>query len=161
MAAYTIQRITAEDRATLDQFFEQHWGEAKMVVHGTVYVSKQLAGFVATEQNEWLGVVTFHHVGETTEVVSLDSLRERQGIGTTLMAAVAEEARAHGSKRLWLETTNDNLHALRFFQKRGYTLVALRQNAVEAARKLKPTIPLTGYEGIPIRDEIELEFSLE
>jgi hypothetical protein len=36
----------------------------------------------------------------------------------------------------------------------------IQRNAVEAARQLKP-IPLIGADGIPLRDEIELELTLE
>ncbi len=54
-------------------------------------------------------------------------------------------------------TTNDNLRALGFYQKRGTVLVAVYRNAMDAARKLKPQIPMIGMNGIPLRDEIELE----
>ena len=60
-------------------------------------------------------------------------------------------------QRLWLVTTNDNLAALKFWQKRGYRLVAVHRNAIAQARRIKPQIPITGQDGIPIRDEIELE----
>jgi GNAT superfamily N-acetyltransferase len=73
---------------------------------------------------------------------------------------VAESARAAGCRRLWLITTNDNLPALRFYQKRGFVLVRLHRGAVAGSRRLKPEIPLTGSEGIPIRDELELELEL-
>jgi hypothetical protein len=54
------------------------------------------------------------------------------------------------------------MHALRFYQKRGFSLAAVHRNAVdEARRKLKPEIPIIGLDGIPIRDEIELEMALE
>jgi hypothetical protein len=59
-----------------------------------------------------------------------------------------------------LITTNDNTAALRFWQKRGFKLLRVHRNAVEKSRKLKPEIPLTGNDGIPIRDEIELEMML-
>jgi hypothetical protein len=59
---------------------------------------------------------------------------------------------------VWLVTTNDNLDALRFYQRRGFRLAKLRRGAVDAARsRLKPTIPEVGSFGIPIRDEIVLE----
>jgi hypothetical protein len=61
---------------------------------------------------------------------------------------------------LWLITNNDNLPALGFFQKRGLSLVAVYRNAVDVARRLKPEIPLVGKNGIPLRDEIELEMVL-
>jgi ribosomal protein S18 acetylase RimI-like enzyme len=60
-------------------------------------------------------------------------------------------------KILKLITTNDNLQALKFYQKRGFRLMEICQNAVEEARKIKPEIPKVGYYGIPIVDEILLE----
>ena len=59
-----------------------------------------------------------------------------------------------------LITTNDNTHALRFYQKLGFELTALYCHAVDLSRKLKPSIPETGQDGIPIRDEIELQLRL-
>ena len=75
--------------------------------------------------------------------------------------AVTQVAREAGCKRLWLITTNDNLHALRFYQKRGFRLVAVHRSAVDAARQLKPRISLIGNDQIPLPDEIELEMLLE
>jgi GNAT superfamily N-acetyltransferase len=91
------------------------------------------------------------------EIVTLDNLGDRRGVGTALIEAVMETARAAGCRRLWLITTNDNLRALRFYQKRGFRLVRLSPDAVTAARRIKPEIPLVGEDGIPLRDELELE----
>ena len=54
-------------------------------------------------------------------------------------------------------TLNDDLDALKFWQKRGFRLVSAYLNAMEAARKLKPQLPVAGENGIPLRDEIEME----
>ncbi len=62
---------------------------------------------------------------------------------------------------MFLITTNDNTPALRFYQRRGFRLVALRPGAIDAARRLKPGIPAVGLDGIPLRDEIELEQALD
>ena len=70
-----------------------------------------------------------------------------------------DEARRHGARRLWLVTTNDNTHALRFYQRRGFDLVRLDRGAVDRARVLKPSIPLEN-DGIPMRHELELELLL-
>lgn len=59
--------------------------------------------------------------------------------------------------RIWLITTNDNLNALGFYQKRGFRIKAVYPGAVDEARRIKPEIPLAASNGIPIRDEIELE----
>jgi Acetyltransferase (GNAT) family len=42
-----------------------------------------------------------------------------------LLAAVAEEAVRRGARRLWLITSNDNLDALRFYQRRGIVAEAI------------------------------------
>ncbi|WP_215909533.1 hypothetical protein [Streptacidiphilus fuscans] len=57
----------------------------------------------------------------------------------------------------WLVTTNDNLDALRFYQRRGLRIVGVAPGAVDAARRFKPSIPVTGEYGIPLRDELTLE----
>ena len=89
------------------------------------------------------------------------SFVEKIGIGATLINKVKGITKSQGCKRIWLITTNDNTHAIRFYQKRGLVLAALYKNAIEESRKLKPEIPFEGFDGIPIRDEIELELVLE
>lgn len=76
------------------------------------------------------------------------------------MEQVLAAARGADCRRVWLVTTNDNLHALRFYQKRGFDLVALHRNAVDRSRRLKP-IPRCGLDGIPIRHELELDILLK
>jgi hypothetical protein len=58
---------------------------------------------------------------------------------------------------LRVTTTNDNLNALRFYQRRGFRMTEVRPGAVDRARSQKPSIPLVGEFGIPIHDEIDLE----
>jgi len=82
------------------------------------------------------------------------------GIGTALVNAVRLVAVASKTRRLWLITTNANIEALRFYQRRGFSLVAIHRNALEESRKLKPEIPAIGSNGIPLRDELELEMLL-
>ena len=105
-------------------------------------------------------MVTYCIRGGECEIISLDSLREGQGIGTALVKAVIAEARKGGCSRVVLSTTNDNLRALGFYQRRGFALVQVRSGAVDKSRKLKPGIPTTGMDGIPLRDEIELALKL-
>ena len=155
-----IRRLTIEDIPRLRQFWVEHWGSDFVVAHGTMYHPENVNGFVVENDNEWIGLVTFIIAKDECEVTSLDSLREGQGVGTKLIHAVVDKARNQTCKRVFLITTNDNLHALRFYQKRGFELVAVYRGAVNESRKIKPSIPLTGNDGIPIRDEIELEMKL-
>jgi ribosomal protein S18 acetylase RimI-like enzyme len=154
------RRLNQNDIPHLRRFWMEHWGSDVMVIHGEVLHTDQLEGFVVEERGDWTGLITFLCREGEMEVTSLDSLREGQGLGTKLIDLVVEEARSRKCKRLSLITTNDNLHALSFYQKRGFQMAAIHRGAVDEARKLKPSIPKIGAHGIPMRDEIELEMVL-
>ena len=156
----SLRKLTPEDAPWVKAFWIEHWGSDRMVVHGQAYTSAGLPGFVMEANGQVVGLATYRIEQDACELMSLDSLIEGQGIGAQLLQAVTEAARQAGLRRLYLSTTNDNLRALRFYQKRGYRLCALRPGAVMETRKLKPAIPLIGLEGIPIRDELELEKDL-
>ena len=92
------------------------------------------------------------------ELVAINAFSRYQGIGSALLRSIVD--RLEGFETLRLTTTNDNLDALRFYQRRGFRLQALRPGAVEAARAHKPTISAVGEHGIPIRDEVDLTLQL-
>jgi N-acetylglutamate synthase-like GNAT family acetyltransferase len=155
-----LRCLTQDDLPRLRQFWIEHWGGEEMISRGTIYRPEQLEGFVVEDGEEWVGLLTFVIQADECEVMSLDSLREGQGIGSKLIDQITDEARTQGCKRLFLITTNDNLNALGFYQKRGFEIVAIHRGAVNESRKRKPSIPLVGYNNIPLRDEIELEMPL-
>ena len=155
-----IRRLTRDDLPRLRQFWKENWGDEFVVAHGVIYYPDAMNGFIAFDGDEWVGEITFTFSGEDCEIVSLDSLREGQGIGTKLIQAVVEEARKQNCNRVFLITTNDNLHALGFYQRRGFELVRINRGAVNESRKIKPGISLIGMNNIPLRDEIELEMNL-
>jgi len=155
-----IRRLTSDDLPRLRQFWKENWGDEFVVAHGVIYYPNTLDGFIAFDGDEWAGEITYAFSGNDCEIVSLDSLRNGQGIGTKLIQAVAEEARQQNRKRIFVITTNDNLNALGFYQKRGFHLVKINRDAMIETRKLKPGIPLIGENNIPLRDEIELEMML-
>ena len=108
-----------------------------------------------------VGVATYVVDGEDCEVLTLHAATRHCGIGTALLDAVQDVAREAGCARLWLVTTNDNVEALRFYQRRGFRLATLRPGAVDTSRELlKPEIPASGSFGIPLRDELELVLGL-
>jgi ribosomal protein S18 acetylase RimI-like enzyme len=160
MADIYIRSLSVDDKDWVEKLMPELWGDSTVVGHGTVYRPHELPGFVALQDGEVVGLLTYCTEGENCEVVTINSLRPASGIGTALIEAASNAARQAGCKRLWLITTNDNLTALRFYQKRGFVLAALHRDAVEQSRKLKPAIPLVGESGIPLRDELELELLL-
>lgn len=159
MSDIFIRPVDSDDGDWIAQFITERWGAEFVAAHYEVYHCRDLPGFVATEGEKKVGLLTYKIVAGDCEVVSLDSLQPCVGIGTGLIDAVKGAAYESGCKRLWLVTTNDNMNALRFYQKRGFAMVKINRNAIEFARNLKP-VPLTGADGIPLRDEIELEMML-
>ena len=149
-----------DDLSHVRQLWRERWGDEFLAVHGVLYHPDALEGYVALDGEEWLGLITYSFSDCGCEIVSIDSLCENTGIGTALVDKVIIEARQKKCKRVFLTTTNDNLRALGFYQKRGFELALLRRNAVNESRKTKPNIPLIGGHGIPLRDEIELELLL-
>ncbi len=155
-----LEEFSNTHKAWARKLLEDNWASCSVVSRGRIHRADLLPGFVAAINNNPLGLLTYHVSVREFEIVTLNSLREGIGIGTLLVDAARASARQAGCKRLWLITTNDNLAAVRFYQKRGFELVAVHRGAVEESRKLKPEIPKTGRNGIPIRDEIELEIRL-
>ena len=141
-------------------FIQDQWGSTRVVSKGRMFDPSELEGFAAVADEKVVGLVTFRVERDECEVVTLNSLSEGTGTGSSLLNAVRDTAIKARCRRLWLITTNDNLSALRFYQKWGLRITAIYPNALERSRMLKPEIPLLGKEGIPIRDEIELEMIL-
>ena len=160
MTRIMLRRLTQADLPRLRQFWRENWGDEFVVAHGVIYYPDELDGFIAFDRHEWVGEITYTISEHDCEIVSLDSMREGQGLGTRLINAVIEEARKQTCRRVFLITTNDNLNALGFYQKRGFELVKMHRGAVNESRKIKPSIPLLGMNNIPLRDEIELEMKL-
>ncbi len=152
-----IKPLSAADKAWVLERTELLFSGTFLVSRDIVHDPTQLPGFIAVQDGERVGLATYHIAGDRCEVVSLDALCQYLGIGSELLLAVEAAARAEGCTSLWCITTNDNLDALRFFQRRGFVITDIRLDSMQKIRLLKPGIPLTGCHGIPIRDEIELE----
>ena len=158
MDSFDIRSVESSDRGWIGRFVSEHWGASLVVVHGVTYYPERLPGFYALRGDERVGLATYSIDGEECELVTLDSLAP--GAGSALVEVVKGAAQDNHCRRLWLVTTNDNTDALRFYQKRGFEIVAVHKGAVARSRKIKPEIPLIGNHGIPIRDEIELAILL-
>jgi len=157
----TLRRLIKDDLPRLRQVWKDNWGDEFIVAHGVIYHPDPLDGFIAFDGHEWVGEITYDFSENGCEIVTLDSVREGQGLGTKLINGVVDEARKKNCRRVFLITTNDNLNALGFYQKRGFEMVRINRGAVNESRKIKPSIPMIGMNNIPLRDEIELEILLK
>ena len=155
-----IERIDSLNRRLVDEFIINHWFTTKMIVRGKEIDMTDTDGFYVVEREEIIALITYIIYGKSMEIMSLDSLIENHGIGTLLLEQVIEEAKRIGCKKIVLITTNDNINAIRFYQKRGFDMARLFRNAMEVSRKMKPEIPLIGDNSIPLKHEIEFEMIL-
>ncbi|MEA4963759.1 GNAT family N-acetyltransferase [Lutispora sp.] len=156
-----IKAISSENRRQIDDFISSHWFSTDMVVKGELVDMTVLDGFAVYDNEAVIGLVTYRIRSNECEIMSLDSLRGKQGIGTALVNKVIEIAREKKCTKIKLVTTNDNINAIRFYQKRGFDMTNLYRNALNVSRELKPSIPLLGDFDIPIKHEIEFEMDLK
>jgi len=160
MTEIQIIPIEEKDNEWVSSLLAKQWGSTIIVSRGKTHQANKLPGFIALIEAKKVGLITYFIENNDCEIVTLDSLVEGKGVGIALLEKVKKVAKEKNCKRVWLITTNDNMEALRFYQKRGFVLSALYPNALEQSRKLKPEIPKIGRDNIPLRDEIELEIKL-
>ena len=135
------------------------WG-AIVASAGVVHDLTARPALVASIDGSPAGLLSWHVDGDQLEVLGLEAWVPGRGVGAALLRAARAEALAHGCRRLWLITNNDNIDALRFYQRRGWELVAVHRGGADRSRALKPSIPSVGDHGIPVHHEVELEFRL-
>lgn len=152
-----VRPLREDERGWVRSTIQQRWGSEIVVAHGVVYEPTVLPGFVAEDVGGPVGLLTYVLEGDACEIVTIDAFEEGRGIGTALIGAAMEL----GARRLWLITTNDNVRAQRFYERRGFELVAVHEGAVDRSRSAKPEIPLLGDGGVEIHDELEYEFRPE
>jgi GNAT superfamily N-acetyltransferase len=117
---------------------------------------------LAERDGKLAGVLTYVIRGDDCEILTLHASERGRGAGTALVEAVERLAAEHGCRRLWVLTTNDNVDALRFYQRRAFRLAELHRGAVDDSRaRLKPELPEVGDHGIPLRDELVLDKELK
>lgn len=155
-----IRKIKNSDRQWIRSIFNYYWGGDTIVTKGFIHSFNDLDGFVAALGAEKVGLITYKILGKELEITSVNSLKENKGIGSAMLDAIIALARKQKMKRVWMLTTNDNIDALKFYQKRDFVLKNIYPDEIKLSRELKQSIPLIGNYGIPIRDEIELEVIL-
>jgi RimJ/RimL family protein N-acetyltransferase len=161
LADLSIRKIGIADRHLINTFIGKQWGSPYGVSRGKRYLVSELPGFICRQNEQIIGLITYHIHNNDCEIVTLDSTIPNRGLGSRLILKVIDQARAQKCRRVWLITTNDNIRAIRFYQKFGFEWVAFHQNAISESRKLKPEIPQYGNDDIPIKHEIEFEYILK
>ena len=158
--ALRVRDLRLDERAWVQALLSARWHGPRIVTRGVVHEATTLPGVVAERHGERVGLATYRIADGACELITLDALEPRRGIGRALLEAVQTRARARAATRLWLVTTNDNQPAIDFYTHCGLAQVAIHRGAASLARRLKPSIPEVAPNGIPIEDEVEYEVRL-
>ena len=159
MAGFVRPYDPVADELWAAGFLDAHLGGRRQVRRGEII--DVLAPGLGMVAGDGVGVLTYRVEADAIELTAVAAEPRGRGTGTALVEALIDLAPASGASRIWLVTTNDNLDALAFYQRRGFRLSDIRVRAVDEARRtLKPTIPVIGEHGIEMHDELELTWSL-
>lgn len=156
-----IKRIDENDKDKIIKIIEKEWGSRIIVSKGKKYNINDLPGFIAKFDNKIVGIITYYINNKKCEIISLNVIKENIGIGTKLIEQVKLEALNKKCKKILLITTNDNINAIKFYQKKGFNIKKVNINAIKRSRKIKPGIPEKGFYNIPILHEVEFELKIK
>ena len=154
----TIRPAVPDDYTRITELCNHFWGEVEVETFGCSYHIDVLSAFVACDEDEVVGMASYAREENAINLVVLAVLPLWQGRGVShlLVSALIELARAEPVERIILTTTNDDLPALGFYQRMGFTITnVLVGNMLEHHDGAEP-----GFASIPVRDEIQLEFRL-
>jgi len=150
---HIVRQAGPQDAEWINHFLRERWHATTVAVHNELIDAAALPAMM-TENRQ--GLATYRRQGDDAELVTINAYPAGNGVGTALIESLATRLEAEGCARLWLTMTNDNLLALRFYLRRGFRLIQVRPDAIDDARKLKPSIPTVGEFGIPMHDELDL-----
>jgi GNAT superfamily N-acetyltransferase len=148
------------DRRSLDELLRLRWSDGTVSVRGKLVGVTDVEALGAYVEGRLQGVATWIVEEGNLYLATLNNVTDRRGVSSALLDAMIALGREKRFKVLRALISNDNTRALRFYQRRGFRIVAVHIGIVDMMRRLKPAIPEKGFDGIPMRDEIELEMVL-
>ncbi|RPJ75989.1 MAG: GNAT family N-acetyltransferase, partial [Acidobacteria bacterium] len=134
-----VRQAAPEDREDTLALFRRDFGRAAIVAFGEVMTLEKHPAIVAEVRSEVAGALAYRLLPEALHVVALatDPMWQRSGVASHLVAEAEVLARHHGLRRLVFATTNDNLPAPYFYQRRGWTITAVVPGAMIAHVKTR------------------------
>ena len=148
---FLVREASARDRESALDLLAREFGGRQLMSAGTPVAAEDLALLVAETDGGVTGALAWRPVEGGLHIVAMatDPMWQRSGVGGQLLAEAEQLARQRSWTRVIVTTTNDNIAALYFYQRRGYRLAAIRPRDAAGS-------PAVGFAGIPIRDEIQL-----
>ncbi len=124
----------------------------EMIRHDRVYLAQKhgsTIGFFALRSMK---------NGEVAEIsgLAIAESERRKGNASLLVKHAEELARTMKADRVTVRTSNDNIPALALYQKLGFRIAKVKLGVLVEHHGTE----ISGWEGIPVRDEVILEKSL-
>jgi ribosomal protein S18 acetylase RimI-like enzyme len=158
----TVRRASPGDYSRIEELALYFWDETVVDCFDRQYDVMACPAFLSCDGGGVVGAVPFaaEEAWNAIVVVMLNVLPDYQGRGggRSLLDAVCEEARGRGLSRVLVATTNDDLPALALYQRNGFRITEIVAGRV--AEHHGAGSELVGFAGIPVRDEVRLEFQL-
>ncbi|SFT04020.1 Acetyltransferase (GNAT) family protein [Paenibacillus sp. BC26] len=151
-----LSPATSEDRDWLKALWVNEYGGDFVISRGKEHNLRDVEAFIAWRDGVRVGAASYRLTNGECELTNIHAIIRGKGIERKMLTFVEEIAKQAGSHHIWLVTTNDNVDAMRFYQRLGYRIIAVHPGAIDEVRKRKPAVPLVGFYGIPMLDEIEL-----
>ena len=155
-----INKIASyEEKDKIRELVRMFWGEEEQSTFDRKFVVAELPAYVANLENEIIGFVSFTEAGDAIIIVALGVLPKYQssGVGRSLIGKIEEEAEKMQKIRLLVSTSNDDLPALAFYQSLGFQIYDVKPNIIAE----KHGEILEGIGGLPVRDELRLQKTLQ
>jgi ribosomal protein S18 acetylase RimI-like enzyme len=154
----TIRPATLDDHSRIAALMEYFWNGVEVVRCGHAHRVDALQAYVACDEDKIVGAACYTRADDALTLVVFNVLPQWQGRGvaTDLITAVIQEARAQGAERIIAAVANDDLPGLGLYQRLGFVIMG-----VLVGRLARPRGDVErGFDGIPVRDEIQLELRL-
>lgn len=154
-----VREASPADAQAALELFERDFRRTTVLAFGEMMKLGDLPAIVAEMKDEVAGALAYRLLPDALQIVALatDPMWQRSGVGGYLVAEAELMARKQELPRVIFCTTNDNLPALYFYQRRGYRITEVVPGAL--LPHIKPAFAC-GFAGIRVRDEIRLEKTL-
>lgn len=151
----TVRQATDADRARVVALFVTDFGRSKFIAFGEEFQAETVPTIVAEMDGDLAGALAYRLQQGMLQIVALatDPEWQRSGVGGQLVDHAERVALEAGATHVAVATTNDNLPALYFYQRRGYRLTEVAVDAIASANE---GATIVGFAGIVIRDEFHL-----
>lgn len=154
---FTVRDAARSDRAAIELICDRVWGETDIDCFGRTFDVLAGDNIVAEVDGELAGLISLALDGGEQAIVMLSVYPQHQGagIGSALVREAISKAAAAGLPCIKVATTNDDIPAFYFYQRLGFVVYEIDCGTVVDHHGEV----LSGFAGIPIRDEIRLRRS--